>query len=88
MNQADKNKLGLVFGGFSGLAHLVWSGLVILGLAQPLINFIFKLHMIEPAYQVLPFSLKKAAALVVLTSFVGYLAGWLIGAIWNKVHQS
>ena len=70
-NLLRPNQVGLVLGGFVGLLHLVWSVLVALNWAQPLVNFIFRLHMIEPAHAVLPFSFGSAIGLVILTAVVG-----------------
>lgn len=84
---ANQNKVGLVIGGFVGLLHLAWSVLIALGWAQPLMDFIFKLHMIDPVYHVAAFSLKKAGALVVVTFVVGYVLGLILATLWNKVHK-
>jgi len=81
----NKNKLGLVFGTFLGIWHFVWAGLVLSGMAQSLMNWIFRLHFIEPPYTVLPFNLGLAVALILVTSITGYLSGWILGAIWNWV---
>ena len=51
----NKNKLGLVFGSFLGLWHLGWSLLVAFGLAQWLIDWVFRLHFIQPPYTVTQF---------------------------------
>ena len=88
MNQISEKKVGLVFGAFIGLWHVVWSGLVLLGWAQPLINFILKLHMVTMPFQVGPFFFKRAVVLVVVTFFVGYIGGWVVGTIWNRVHKN
>ncbi len=75
--------VGLLFGGF----HLFWSILVALGLAQPLLDFIFGLHMLANPYQVTGFDVMKAGMLVVVTFVVGYGAGYIFANVWNKVHK-
>ena len=82
----SKHKLGLVVGYFLGLWHLTWSLLVALGLAQPLINWVFRLHFIQPPYTVTPFRLSLAIVLIAITTTLGYIVGWVLGAIWNRLH--
>ena len=79
----NKHKLGLVFGAFLGLWHFLWAWLVLAGLAQSFLNWIFRLHFIQPPYTILPFSLGLAVALIVITSITGYAIGWTMGTIWN-----
>lgn len=79
----SRHKLGLLFGTFLGLWHFVWAFLVLSGMAQSLMNWIFRLHFIQPPYTILPFNLGVAVALIVITSVTGYLSGWVLGAIWN-----
>jgi len=79
----NTHKLGLVFGTFLGTCHLIWAWLVLSGFAQVVVNWIFRLHFIEPPYAVLPFNLGVAGALVLITSLIGYISGWVLGAIWN-----
>jgi hypothetical protein len=67
-------------GGF----HICWAILVLLGGAQPLINFIFWAHMIRPIYVIQPFDLAAAVTLVILTASIGYISGFIGGAIWNR----
>ena len=88
MNPVNKNKVGLVLGAFFGLWHVVWSILVALGWAQPLLNWFFRLHMIEPPFRFAAFDLGLAATLIVVASIIGYIAGYVIGAIWGRVHRA
>ncbi len=86
-NLLRPNQVGLVLGGFVGLLHLVWSVLVALNWAQALVNFIFRLHMIQPSHTVLPFSLGLAVGLVVVTALVGYVLGFVFSFIWNTLQK-
>ena len=54
-----------------GLWHLAWSTLVGLGFAQELINWIFRLHFIQPPYTVGTISLSLAVTLIAITSLLG-----------------
>lgn len=84
----NKNKLGVVIGSFWGFWHLAWSIFVALGFAQQLINFVFRLHFIQPPYTVMPFNLGFAVALIAITSSLGYMIGWVLAAIWNWLHAT
>lgn len=75
--------LGIILGGF----HFCWAILVAAGWAQPLIDFIFWLHMIKPIYVIDVFSPARAAGLIVLTGGIGYLLGLCFGGVWNGAHR-
>lgn len=73
--------LGLLFAAF----HAIWAMLVWAGAAQPLMDFIFHLHMIKPPYVIEPFNIGTAAALVLVTGAIGFVSGWFFGVLWNRV---
>jgi hypothetical protein len=79
----NKRLLGLALGTFLGLCHFLWAWLVLTGLAQSLMNWIFQLHFIQPPYTLLPFNIGTAVALIVVTFVTGYASGWCLGAVWN-----
>jgi hypothetical protein len=84
---ANPNKVGLVIGALIGGWHLVWSLLVLLGWAQPIIDFIFWAHMIKPVYFVKPFDPVAAVTLILITAVIGYIFGFLGAVIWNRLQR-
>jgi hypothetical protein len=88
MNSAiSPNKAGLALGALAGGWHLLWSILVAVGLAQMLLDFIFRIHFIKPVYVVEPFNASLAATLVVVTAILGYVVGSVFAILWNKIHR-
>lgn len=83
----NKNKIGLILGSFAGLFHLVWGLLIVFGLAQPLLDFIYNLHSLNNPFTVMPFDLVRTLGLIVVTFLVGYVFGYVFAMIWNKFHQ-
>lgn len=83
---ANPNKVGLVIAVLMGGWHVAWSLLVLIGWAQPILDFIFWAHMIKPVYLVKPFDLTAAVALIVITSVIGYVFGLVGAVIWNRLH--
>lgn len=73
-------------GSFLGIWHLVWSLLVAVGLAQWLMDWVFRLHFIQPPYKLTEFKPALAVLLIVVSSAFGYLMGWVLAAIWNWLH--
>jgi len=82
--EINKNKTGLTFGFLISFFHLMWSILVILGIAQTFLDFIFDIHMLNIPIVVMPFDLVKALGLIIVTFIVGYIFGWLMAFFWNK----
>lgn len=79
----SKTKLGVVIGSAMGLWHLSWALLVAFGIAQWLIDWTFRLHFIEPVWVITAFRPALAIALIVVTSVLGFVTGWVAAGIWN-----
>lgn len=88
MTHISPHKAGLALGGTLGAWHLLWSVLVLMGWGQFCIDWIFRLHFIEPPYTVGPFVPMLAVGLIIVTSLLGYLLGWIFGSLWNWVTKS
>jgi len=84
MKHVRPHTVGLDFGSFLAIWHVLWSVLVAAGAAQAVIDFIFRLHMITPPYKIAEFHLSTAAGLVLVTAGIGYIVGWAVGFIWNR----
>jgi hypothetical protein len=83
----NPNKVGLVIGALIGGWHVVWALLVLIGWAQPILDFIFWAHIIKPVYSVNPFDPVAAVTLIVITAVIGYVFGFLGVVIWNGLHR-
>lgn len=78
-------KLGLVVGSVAAAWHIVWSVLAAADLAQPLIDWMQKLHFMEPSMVLNAFDPGKAIVLIVIAFLIGYVTGWFAGTVWNTV---
>lgn len=87
MKKLDAQKVALTFGLFLGGLHLLWSALIFLGIAQMLLDFVFWMHMIVNPYRVMAFSFGQTVILVGVTTFVGYVGGWIFAWLWNMMHK-
>jgi hypothetical protein len=76
--------LGLVLAGY----HLVWSALVALGWAQPVLDFIFWAHFLKPVYVVEPFEPARVPILLALTGVIGMMIGAFFAWVWNRLHRT
>ena len=84
----NPNKVGLVIGALIASWHLLWAALVLLSWAQPLIDFVFWAHMIQPVYVIKAFDPKAAITLIVITFISGYAFGFVGALFWNKLHRA
>ena len=88
MATINPNRAALIIAILLGSWHLVWSLLVAVGWAQPLIDFIFWIHFIQPVYVIERFNVGIALLLISITAGIGYAVGWIFAVLWNKLHRS
>lgn len=88
MEELNKNKAGLILGSFLAVWHFAWSGLVATGVAQTLLDWIYALHFLNNPFHVADFSIGTAALLIVVTSVVGYVFGWILAFFWNVFRKT
>lgn len=81
------HKTGLILGGFFGFMHLCWGFLVALGLAQPLMDFIYSIHFMNNPFIISGFSIITLLLLVIVTGVIGYIFGYVFAYIWNLIHK-
>lgn len=83
----NSKKVGLVFGLFMALFHFVWALLVLSGVAQMFLDFIYKIHSLSNPFVVQPFNLGRTILLLIITFSVGYIFGYVLSAIWRKFQK-
>lgn len=81
----NSNRVGLALGSFIALFHFVWSLVVALGWAQAVLDFIYSIHFLNNPFLIQEFSLGKALVLVCFTFVMGYIGGYVLSLVWNKV---
>ena len=78
-----------IISGFSlASLHICWAILVALGWAQSVIDFIFKLHMLNSPFQVQPFEFPFALGLVGVTFLVGCFYGIIFFVVKNAFQKN
>jgi hypothetical protein len=87
MGIVNPNKAGLVLGSLMGGWHALWALLVAGGFAQSVLDFVFWMHFLKPPYVVGPFHPGVALILIVVTTAIGYVVGYVFGLLWNWLHR-
>jgi len=87
MHKLNINRTGIAVAGFLAGFHFFWAFLVASGWAQPVMDFIMRLHMIKPFYVIAPFDVTLAASLIAFTAASGYAIGIFYAWIWNRLHR-
>ena len=87
MNQSAALKSMVVGAALLSSLHFAWLVLVYMGIAQMVMDFIFKIHMLNSPLQVQPFEWPYAILLITITFSVGALYGWLYSVIQKLVNQ-
>ncbi len=85
MKDLNPQKTGLVLGVFLLVVHVIWSIMVMIGLAQWWLDFVLGLHFLNNPLTVGTFDIVRAVLLWVVTFVVGFIYGYLFAFIWNKV---
>lgn len=83
MERIGVNRAGLTLAVVLAGLHVIWGGLVAIGAAQPLIDFVFRIHMMEADAVVGEFAFGPAILLLLVTAAVGYGVGAALAATWN-----
>ncbi len=83
MGHVDPNRLGIVLAVVLSGWHAVWEGLVAAGVAQRVVDFVYRLHSVKSEMVVEPFDIGRAALLLLLTAALGYAAGAAAAVLWN-----
>ena len=83
MEHIRVNRSGLTLAVVLAGLHLIWIVLVAAGAAQPLLDFIFRIHMMEADTAVGEFAFGSAVLLLLVTAAVGYVTGASLAAVWN-----
>ncbi len=85
---ANQKKVGLVFGAMVGGLHVLWSILVLLNWAQPLLDFSLWAHMVHIPVIIGPFEATAAATVIIIAACVGYVVGYAGATVWNRIHRA
>lgn len=83
-NTKRHHHVGIVAGALAVIAHSLWIGMVMLGLAQTMLDFIYGLHFLNNPFIVGEISVIKTVGLLGVTFLAGYTLGWILSYLWDK----
>ena len=83
----NKNKTGLVLGIFFAAWHLLWAILVLVGIAQSMLDWVLPLHFISLLVSVTAFSITNALILIIAAFIGGYIIGWVFAWLWGWLNK-
>lgn len=83
--KVSEHTVGMVVGALAGLWHFVWAMLVAGGFAQGLLDWIYTIHFLNNPFRVAQFDVTTAVMLVIATSLIGYVVGWVLASLWNMM---
>jgi hypothetical protein len=83
MGHVDVNRAGIVGAVILAGWHMAWSVLVAAGMAQRVMDFVYRLHSLKSDAVVQSFDPAMAGLLLLLTAGLGYLLGAGTAAMWN-----
>jgi len=83
-NTKRHHHVGIVAGTLSVMAHSLWIGMVMLGFAQTVLDFIYGLHFLSNPFMVGEISVVKTVGLLGITFVAGYVVGWVLSYLWDK----
>lgn len=83
MARLNVGRTGIVFGTLVAAFHAAWAGLVAIGQAQVVVDFLHAVHFVEPVYQVQPFDPRLAMQLVAVSFVVSSTVAALLALAWN-----
>lgn len=86
-DKLDGNRTALVFGLFLVGVHVLWALMVLLGLGQKYLDWMFNLHMLSNPITVMTFSWGSAITLLIAVFIVGYILGWVFTWAHNLIHK-
>ncbi len=80
-------KTALIAGFSLASLHLCWVLIVLSGWAQTLLDWVFRLHMLNSPFQVQPFNFGFAATLLLVTFAIGCFYGVIFELLRNLLSQ-
>ncbi len=79
-------RVGLVAGLFFAFWQLIWSLLIAMGLAQPLLDLLAWAQFFDLSPVLQPFQFQRALFLITLWLLGGFFIGIVAGLSWNALH--